>query len=126
LSSEPEKGAVIHAFPSREVQEPPVRLEPEHYRNHCHHLSITLQEHERQVVCSECGAVLDPFDYLRGQVIAIRRGWGRYQEAQTRESKLRESIVQLEREQKRLKAQNQRLRDKAAASPFALDMHKTL
>jgi len=115
----PDAGSVI-AFPARDVPEPPVRLEPEYYRNHCDHLSIVLHEHERQVVCADCGAVLDPFDYLRGQAVAIRRGWQRYQEAASRERELRENIAQMEREKKRLSAQIKRLRTKSA--PLALDM----
>jgi len=120
VSGEPETGAVIHAFPSRDVPEPPVKLEPEYYSNHCYHMSIVLHEHERQVVCSQCGAVLDPFDYLRGQAVAIRRGWQRYKDAAAREREIRENLTQLEREQKRLQSQIRRLRGKSA--PLALDM----
>jgi len=122
--SEYDNGNLI-AFPSREIPENPVTLESKDLHAHnCQHERITIHELERTLMCTDCGSVLDPFDYLRGHAVALRRGWERYQSVVAREREIRENLVRLEKEQKRLKAQVSRLRINAA--PSMLDMKTSL
>lgn len=82
---------------------------------YCAHGSILLDEHLRQVQCAKCGAVLDAFDFLRGNGTHIQRAWNNYRQAQGQVAALNESIAKLAREEKRLKALIRRLQDKSGA-----------
>jgi len=43
-----------------------VRRTPSVQRPCCKHFAVTVDTHNREVICRECGATIDPFDYLSG------------------------------------------------------------
>lgn len=105
---------IIHAFPTREAPECPVEIERRaHY---CSHGKITLVTHDRCVVCAQCGATLDAFDYLLREAHAIRRGWEAYRQLERMIEEKRQQIADLEKERKRLQAQVRRAKDKPGAT----------
>jgi len=98
---------VIHAFPSKELPECPVTIERR--VGYCQHQSINLIEHDRQVVCTKCGATLDPFDYLLHEARAISYGWEKYREVIRLIEERRKQLADLDKEKKRLQGQVRRL-----------------
>jgi cell division protein FtsB len=115
---------VIHAFPSRDpVPECPVDVKQRTF--HCRHEKVSVDENIRMIVCTQCEARIDPFDYLRGEAYALRRGWQDYQSVVAATTEKRAACEKLEKERKRLQAQVKRLRDKAPASD-TLDMRRPL
>lgn len=103
---------VIQAFPKRgEVPECPVEVERSiHF---CDHKKIRLVEHDRMVVCAECGATIDPFAYLVAGAYAIRRGWDAYRELGRNIDERREQLEKLNKEKARLQGVVRRLKGKA-------------
>jgi hypothetical protein len=104
---------IIRAFP--ELPDNPVAIAPRpagvpHY---CQHEAIRVDPHERVVSCAACAQVLDPFDYLHGEALAIRRGWQRHREVMANVRELVDRVDALKREEKRLKAAIKRLGEKA-------------
>lgn len=81
---------------------------------HCEHPSLIIDVHERSIRCAKCDAALDPFDYLARSGQQIQRAWADYKSVRSRISDFNESIVRLQREEKRLKALVKRLQDKSA------------
>lgn len=79
----------------------------------CQHEAITLDEHQRQVQCARCCAVLDPFDYLRHNARTLQVAWQNYRVVQGKVGELQERVDVLAKEHKRLTAQVKRLQDKA-------------
>ncbi|HXU93214.1 MAG TPA: hypothetical protein VFP33_06105 [Gallionella sp.] len=78
----------------------------------CNHEAVTLNEHDRAVNCSRCGATLEPFNFLMSNARTIQMAWSNYREAQRKVSELNERIAVLAKEEKRLRAQVKRLQDK--------------
>lgn len=114
---------VIHAFPNRsEIPECSVSIETK--PGYCRHEQIRIVEHSRTVECAKCGASLDPFDYIRGEAYALRRGWQDYKSISAMVREKQEAICVLEKERKRLHAQVKRLKDKAPVD--SLDMRRPL
>lgn len=79
---------------------------------HCSHGQLEIDVYERTVRCSQCGAMLDPFDYLAKQGQELKFMWGRYREVKKRIHELNESVDRLAREEKRLKASIRRNKEK--------------
>jgi hypothetical protein len=98
---------IIRAFPSRDLPECPVKVEEK--AGYCRHGEIALVAHERRIECAECGATLDPFDYLLGDARAIRRGWENYRHVQQLIKERMETIAKLDKEKRRLQAQVRRI-----------------
>ena len=90
----------------------------------CQHPKIRLVEQDRNLVCAECGATLDPFDYLRDGAYAVRRAWDSHRAVAAKVEELRSRIEHLEKERRRLTSSVRRLRDKAAAD--VVDVRKPL
>lgn len=93
-----------------DVPECPVAFERDF--KFCRHGKVRLVEHDRSVVCAECGQSIDPFAYLVGEAYAVRRAWDDYGEVSRRAKELREKVSDLERERKRLTAAVKRLKEK--------------
>lgn len=89
----------------------------------CRHPAIRLNEHDRAVFCAQCGASLDPFDYLRSEANAIRSGWDAHRMVKAKTDQLVERINLLEKEAKRLSALVRRLK---AKEPPPVDFRKPL
>ena len=111
---------VIQAFPARELPECPVDVERR--VGFCLHGQITLVEHDRQVVCAQCGATLDAFNYLVAGALAIRRGWQDHRYVQEELKRKRQQLEDLEKARKRLQAAVRRLKQ----GHDALDLRKPL
>ena len=102
---------IIHAFPAKVLPDCPVDVErPSVW---CLHPAITIVEHDRLVICSKCGAAIDPYEYLRSQALAIRRGWDAYRMVMHQEKQKRDQVEQLDKVRKRLAAQVKRLQAQA-------------
>lgn len=66
----------VLAFPAKgDIPVCPVEIVRGREYGWCNHDKIRLNEHDRCVLCANCGATLDPFEYLKGGAVAIRRGW---------------------------------------------------
>lgn len=87
----------------------------------CNHESVTLNEHDRAVNCARCGATLDPFNFLMYNALTIRRAWQNYREASRKVSELNDRIAVLTKEEKRLRAQVKRLKDKTVVVDLRSD-----
>ena len=107
---------VVQAFPSAELPENLMRIEA---RNaglpyYCQHEAIALNEHDRSVNCDRCGATLDPFNFLMSNARTIQSAWSNYREANRKVSELNERVALLHKEEKRLRGQVARLKEKAS------------
>lgn len=115
---------VIQAFPPKpQLPENPVELVEDRW-NYCQHKSIRIITADRQVVCRECGATLDPFNYLLSEARAIAHGWQKYREVMALTSQRIEEIAKLEKEKKRLQGQVRNL--KRQADEVTLDVRRPL
>ena len=106
---------VIHAFPTSELPENLMAIEPRpaSVPYYCAHEAVTLNEHDRVVNCARCGATLDPFNFLLTNARTIQMAWSNHKEATRKVGELNERISLLAREEKRLRGQVKRLREKA-------------
>ncbi|WP_313036604.1 FtsB family cell division protein [Stenotrophomonas acidaminiphila] len=111
---------IIQAFPARDLPECPVDVERR--VGFCQHRKITLVEHDREVVCTECGAKLDPFNYLLAGALAMRHGWSDHRYVVEELKRKRQQLEDLEKARKRLQAQVRRLKQ----GHDALDLRKPL
>lgn len=85
-------------------------------RNYCRHPAITLNQHDRTVMCARCGANLDPFAYLLGEANAIRSAWDHHRMVNAKREELQQRVKLLDKEAKRLSAMVRRLKAKEVAA----------
>ena len=85
--------------------------DPKRYTRYCDHGRITLDEHNRLVSCAECGATLDPFQYLLKQADVLQRAWTNYRIAAKKVEDLSTSISNLLAEEKRIKGRVRRAKE---------------
>lgn len=105
---------VVHAFPVSELPENLMQIEP---RNpalpfYCNHDAITVDPHDRTVICARCTATLDPFQFLLNNATTIQMAWRNHAEANRKVADLNNSIQILLKEEKRLKSAVRRLKEK--------------
>lgn len=95
------------------LPENPVQLAPPR-KGFCSHDAIVLDEHHRSVICADpqCGAVLDPFNFLLHNAFLISRAWQRHREVMRTVSEMVERVDTLKREEKRLRQMVKRLHSK--------------
>jgi hypothetical protein len=103
----------VLAFPSAPTLPPkPAEIERGTER-YCSHLSrIRLDEHARAVFCAECGASLDPFDFLHKSSRWITSAWNDHAVVTAEATRRRGEVDVLRKEAQRLKAQIKRMREK--------------
>lgn len=108
---------VIRAFPANELPENLIAIEPRAPGKpyFCAHEKISLNAHDRTVNCAQCGATLDPFDFLLNNAKTLQMAWQNHRSASMKVSELNERIAALAKEEKRLRAQVKRLQDKAGS-----------
>lgn len=94
----------------------PVTIAPRH-PGWCDHSAIVLDEHTRTLQCADpkCGAVLDPFDYLRSNARTLQRAWDNYRHVSGQATEVAERVTVLKREEQRLRAMVKRLQEKTGA-----------
>lgn len=88
-----------------------VKENHKHQFNYCNHGRIVLDHHNRLVNCAECGATLDPFQFLEKQADLLQRAWRNYSMAQRKVEELSTSIANLMAEEKRIKGRIRRAKD---------------
>jgi hypothetical protein len=96
----------VVTFPGAEpLPENLIQREEDHLgrTRYCTHGRITLDEHQRLVNCADCGAVLDPFQFLLKQAELLQRAWDNHRMAARKVEELNASISNLKAEEKRLK-----------------------
>lgn len=105
---------VVRAFPTAELPDNLLAIEPRPagVPSFCQHEAVTLNEHDRMVNCTRCGATLEPFNFLQSNARTIQMAWINYREASRKVGELNESIAILAKEEKRLRAQVKRLQEK--------------
>jgi hypothetical protein len=79
--------------------------------HYCTHGRITLDAHNRLVTCAECGATLDPFQFLLQQADLLQRAWANHRMAAAKVDELNTSIGNLQAEEKRLKGRIRRAKE---------------
>jgi len=75
--------------------EPLEMTEVERKSDYCmsHHKKVEVDEHERLIICKECGKVIDPFDYMLGWA---REGTRRMQRLKSLDDEIRHKHNELE------------------------------
>lgn len=102
----------ILTFPGSEpLPENPLQL-VERHSVYCDHQRITLDDHERVVRCDACGKVFDPFTFLRDQARHIQTAWQHHRQVMHAVKEKSASVTALLAEEKRLRAQVKRLKEK--------------
>ena len=83
----------------------------------CRHDAVILDDHTRSIQCADpkCGAVLDPFNFLRQQAHTIANAWNAHSRAMQQANKVADRVTVLKREEQRLRAMAKRLQDKTGA-----------
>ena len=111
-TDDPDTEKVVDLFP--EVDRPPLQVSHTFSSDKCKHRNCTLDEVIRLCVCSECGARLEPFDWL---VEHCGADWTRYWATHVRVRKDIERLANeredLKREVKNLKSQTKRWQQNA-------------
>lgn len=105
---------VIHAFPSAQLPDNLITVEP---RNpalpyHCEHAALRLDEHERSVHCAVCGATLEPFNFLLNNARTLVTAWHNYRSTRAMVSELQDRVTVLKKEEARLRSLIKRLQTK--------------
>lgn len=105
---------VIHAFPTSELPENLVQVAPKasHLPYHCEHGAVRLDEHDRSVQCTKCGAMLDPFNFILKQAKTLQTAWDNYKYVRRELNEVTERITYLKKEEQRIKARIKRLQSK--------------
>lgn len=86
-------GTIVELARARSLR---VKPEPAKTVYRCHHLPVTVDPHSRAVVCRDCGATVDPFDWMLA--------WAKKEETELMAVKgLREERRRLEEDIKGLK-----------------------
>lgn len=102
---------VVQAFPG--LPENPLQIEKNRSRAiFCQHDTIRIDAHERTIICANCQAVLDPFNFVLSNAITISRAWENYKQVTGMVSELNDRVAFLKKEEQRLRAQVKRLQDK--------------
>lgn len=119
---------VVRAFPAAELPENLLAIEPRPtgVPYFCNHEAVTLNEHDRVVNCTKCGATLEPFNFLVSNAKTIQMAWFNYRDAQRKVSELNDRIAILKKEESRLRSQVKRLQEKTSSSVLDVRGKSTL
>lgn len=92
-------------FPGAAQDLPPCPLEVTPPPMHCcDHPAVRLDEHSRTMECTQCGAVLDPFDFLRRNAMTLQRAWRDHKYVKGQLEELNTRVDALKKEERRIKA----------------------
>ena len=83
---------------------PPCPLQIKRAQGFCTHPEIRLDDHTRTVECVQCGATLDPFDFLRKNAITLQQAWISHSVLKQDVDRLVERVTALKKEEAKLKA----------------------
>lgn len=107
----------VTAFPGAPgLPDNPMQIAPRH-PGWCRHDAVILDEHTRTIQCADpkCGAVLEPFSFLKNQAHTISSAWHAYSSAMRQANEVANRVMVLKREEQRLRAMVKRLQDKTGA-----------
>lgn len=107
----------VKAFPGHgELPDNPLQITSSRF-DYCSHESVVLDDHTRTLTCSDpkCGAVLDPFDYLRQNAKTLQRAWSNYRQVNAQAHEIADRVSVLKKEEQRLRAMLKRLQEKTGA-----------
>jgi hypothetical protein len=98
------------------LPENPMAFTPER-PGYCSHDAILIDTHTRTIRCAEvnCGAMLDPFNFLCSNARTISSAWSSYREVTRRANEIAERVHELKKEEARLRAMVKRLQEKSGA-----------
>lgn len=102
---------VVVAFKAAEIGEPPMTVKRENF-SFCKHGRIEADEHTRTLICHDCGATLDAFDFVRKQALTIQQAWSSYKHLQSQASELVTRVDALKKEEQRIKSRIRTAREK--------------
>lgn len=102
---------VVFAFKAPEVGEPPMTVKRDNLR-FCQHGRIEADEHTRTLICHDCGATLDAFDFVRKQALTIQNAWASYAHLKREASDLVGRVDALKKEEQRIKSRLKTARSK--------------
>ena len=76
-----------------------------------------INDHTRTIQCADpkCGAVLDPFTFIRAQAHTIASAWDAHSRAMRQANEVADRVTVLKREEQRLRAMVKRLQEKTGA-----------
>lgn len=105
---------VLRPFKSADLPEQTLIVEkpPAGKKMYCQHVGLRIDPHERSIACSECGQVLDPFEFLLTNAVTVNRAWQDHAYVKRELGEMQERISVLKKEEKRLKSQIGRHKDK--------------
>lgn len=83
--------------------------------NFCNHPAVQLDDHSRTMECAKCGAVLDPFDFLRSNAMTLQRAWRDHKYVKGQLEELNTRVDALKKEERRIKARIARLKTRDAS-----------
>lgn len=76
----------------------------EYSQKRCKHKAVTVEEDERILRCNQGGSAIDPFEYILQCALDGEAAVTEIEELYARRDQLRESVANLEREEKNAKA----------------------
>ena len=91
-----------------EVTPPPLQF--------CDHPAVRLDDHSRSMECTQCGAVLDPFDFLRRNAMTLQRAWRDHKYVKGQLDELNKRVGELKKEERRIKARIATLKKRDASA----------
>ncbi|EBB1398607.1 hypothetical protein NEJ09_002473 [Salmonella enterica] len=119
MADEPKDNVVSLKQPQRDEEKLlniVVTNRKEYAQKRCKHGAVIVEEAERVLRCTQCGIVLDPFEHILSVAYAGEAVVTEITKLYQRRDELRESVANLEREEKNVKA---RLRSARTAIAFA-------
>lgn len=88
---------------AREAEKDAIPVREGYGRGHCLHDRTTVYENARELVCRDCGAVLDPVDFLVRLARVRAHEVSRVQRLRAEERRLLERVDDLKREERNAK-----------------------
>jgi hypothetical protein len=102
---------VVVAFKPTDIGEPPMTVKRVDF-NFCKHTRIEADDHTRTLICHECNATLDPYDFVRKSAITIQQAWQNHAFTQKQLAELVDRVTTLKKEEARIKGRIKTARDK--------------
>lgn len=119
MSDNPENNIVLLVQPKRDEKEllnTDITDRKDYVQQRCKHRAIVIDEQHRVVECKQCGCIVDPFLYVLQCALDGEAVVKEITKLHNRRDELRESVANLEREEKNAKA---RLRSARTSILFA-------
>jgi hypothetical protein len=111
----------VIAFPGTEPL-PQNPIQTERRRGFCQHGEVTLDEHTRMVHCRQCGATLEPFNFLFHNAQTLQTAWQSYSIVQNKAREVQDRIEILNKELRRLQGRVKTLQRKEHEAGGVLDV----